>query len=85
MCTWRKQAIPSKTNSSFINYSSKRQIYLINKKTYRNFNNYTELKIHEDTLLENDIEMFVLDNSFKDTNIDRTLEKICQEYSLNLY
>ncbi|MNN10421.1 hypothetical protein D3C81_1233430 [compost metagenome] len=56
-----------------------------NKETMRNLNHYIEAQIHGDISLKDDAEILVADPSFKGTEIGDCLEKICQQYSIELY
>ncbi|WP_242269206.1 DUF3626 domain-containing protein [Bacillus cereus group sp. BfR-BA-01352] len=60
-------------------------IDLVNKESARNLNHYIEAQVHGDISLKEDVEVLVVDPSFKGTDVGRTLEEICLKYSIDLY
>lgn len=57
----------------------------VNKEPIRNLNHYIEAQVHGDISLKDDVEVLVADPSFKETEIGSTLEKICHNYSIELF
>lgn len=51
----------------------------------RNLNHYIEAQVHGDISLQDDVEVLVADPSFRDTNVGDTLQRICHQYSIQLY
>jgi hypothetical protein len=51
----------------------------------RNLNHYIEAQVHGDIILSNDVEVLVVDPSFKGTYIGDVLEQISLKYSIELY
>lgn len=51
----------------------------------RNLNHFIEAQVHGDISLEADVEILVADPSFQETDIGRTLEKLCSKYSIELH
>ncbi|MBA9085558.1 hypothetical protein FHR92_002025 [Fontibacillus solani] len=51
----------------------------------RNLNHYIEAQIYGDISLKEDAEILVADPSFKGTEVGEFLEKISQQYSIELY
>lgn len=56
-----------------------------NKEPNRNLNQYIEAQVHGDISLKNDVEVLVIDPSFKGIYTGRILERICNEYSIERY
>ncbi|MCE5172839.1 DUF3626 domain-containing protein [Paenibacillus profundus] len=55
------------------------------KEPNRNLNHYIEAQIHGDISLKEDVEVLVADPSFKGTHAGRIMEKLCLQYSIDLY
>ncbi|MBP1966702.1 hypothetical protein J2Z65_005962 [Paenibacillus aceris] len=55
------------------------------KEPGRNLNHYIEAQVHGDISLKEDVEVLVADPSFKGTQVGRTLEQICLQYSIDLH
>src|SRR5699024_10130754 len=55
------------------------------KKPSRNLNNYIEAQVHGDISLKEDVEVLVVDPSFRGTLIGNVLEKISRKYLIDLY
>lgn len=55
------------------------------KEPHRNLNHYIEAQIHGDISLKEDVEVLVADPSFKGTHAGTILEKLCLQYSIDLY
>ncbi|GGD60298.1 hypothetical protein GCM10010911_17720 [Paenibacillus nasutitermitis] len=51
----------------------------------RNLNHYIEAQVHDDIMLNDDVEVLVADPSFQGTFIGDVLEQICLKYSIALY
>ncbi|WP_136606998.1 DUF3626 domain-containing protein [Paenibacillus dokdonensis] len=51
----------------------------------RNLNHYIEAQVHGNIRLKEDVEILVADPSFKGTPTGRILERICLQYSIQLY
>lgn len=51
----------------------------------RNLNHYIEAQVHGDICLKKDVEVLVVDPSFRGTHTERILEQLCLQYSIDLY
>ena len=51
----------------------------------RNIEHCIETHIHGDIMLENDVESFYVDSSFKNTHIEEQVEILCKKYDITLY
>lgn len=51
----------------------------------RNLNHYIEAQVHTNISLKDDVETLVIDPSFKETEIGKSLVELCLKYDINLF
>jgi hypothetical protein len=54
-------------------------------KPSRNLNHYIEAQVHGELLLHDDVDILVADPSFRGTDTGRTLETLCERYTIRCY